>query len=89
MSKYRLYQTGPDNRSTYAECWGANPASKGTLIREAGHLADFLEIILGRNGLGHDNWWIEGPDGGRVASSRREYRELPEVLEIAKQVYGD
>jgi hypothetical protein len=33
--RYKLYVQGPDNNSTYAECWGSTATSPGRLVREA------------------------------------------------------
>jgi hypothetical protein len=58
--RYKLYVQGPDNNSTYAECWGSTATSPGRLVREASRLADLIEAA---DGLGHSNWSVR--DGHR------------------------
>jgi hypothetical protein len=75
-ARYALFETGPDNRSTYAECWGCQSTSPGRLVAESETLAGLLAAV---DGMGHDNWWIRGPGGRNIASSRREYYARPSV----------
>lgn len=53
--KFQLYKQGPDNRSTYPECFG-NGSSDGRLVAEADTLAGLLDAA---NGLGHSNWSVK------------------------------
>ena len=76
MARYTLYQTGPDNRSTYAECWGQASTSRGREIASASTLIGLLDAA---DDMGHDNWWIRGPGGKCVAGSRKDYYALPSV----------
>jgi hypothetical protein len=52
--RYKLYQTGPDNHSTYAECWGSGAKSNGRLVAEA----DTLAGLIRATDMGHSNWTI-------------------------------
>jgi hypothetical protein len=76
MSRYTLYQTGPDNHSTYAECWGSTSTSPGRKVAESDTLAGLIDAV---DSMGHDNWWIRGPGGRNVAGTREEFRNLPSV----------
>jgi hypothetical protein len=53
--RYQLLAQGPDNRSTYAECWGSTATSDGRLVTAAARLADLVETA---DGMGHTNWLI-------------------------------
>lgn len=79
MARYTLFQTGPDNRSTYPECWGA-ATSPGREIASADKLADLAPLV---ERIGHDNWWIRGPRGRNVAGSRADFFALPSVRRAA------
>lgn len=76
MARYTLYQTGPDNRSTYAECWGSTRTSRGRVVAESATLVGLMDAV---DRFDHDNWWICGPSSRCVASYRREYYALPSV----------
>lgn len=83
MRNYVLYETGPDNRSTYAECWGIASTSRGRERAAASRLADLVSAV---DDVGHDNFWIRGPGGRNVAGSRREFRALPSVARRLAQL---
>ncbi len=74
--RYTLLELGPDERSTYPECWGAGATSDGREIAAADRL---VELIPAVSAMPHDNWWLRGPKGRRVAGSRKEFRALPTV----------
>ncbi len=76
MARYTLFQTGPDDTSTYAECWGATGNSPGREIASADTLAGLIDAV---DSLGHDNFWIRGVRGRNVAGSRRDFRRLSPV----------
>lgn len=76
MARYTLYQTGPDNRSTYAECWGSGSTSDGRKVAESNTLAGLIDAV---SAMDHDNWWIRGPGGKNVAGSRKKFFALPSV----------
>ncbi len=71
-----LYELGPDNHSTYQECWGTEATSPGRVIDQSFMLIGLVRAV---KGLDHDNWWIRGPLGETIATSRAEYFALPEV----------
>ena len=81
--RYTLLQTGPDNASTYGECWGSRPTHGGRPIAAAHTLVGLLDHV---DKLDHDNWWIRGPGGRMEACSRKEYYARPVVQKaIASQ----
>lgn len=51
LTTYTLYTQGPDNRSTYAECWGSTASSPGREVCTG--TADEVENAL--HVLGHRN----------------------------------
>lgn len=85
---YILYQTGPNNYSTYAECWGTG-TNRGRMVASAPTLVGLMDAV---DQLNHDNWWICGPGGRSIADSRREYYALPsvakELARIAREEEG-
>ena len=87
MARYILYQTGPDNYSTYAECWGST-GNRGRMVASASTLVGLMDAV---DQFDHDNWWICCP-GGRSINSRREYYALPsvakELARIAREEEG-
>lgn len=86
MARYILYQTGPDNYSTYAECWGSTSTSRGRMVASASTLVGLMDAVDQFDQLDHDNWWICGPGGRSIAGSRREYYALPSVArELARR----
>lgn len=80
MARYTLYQTGPDNSSTYAECWGSTARSRGREVASASTLVGLMKAV---NQFGHDNWAIYGPGGRHICGSRRDYYALPSVAKLA------
>ncbi len=78
---YTLYQLGPDDRSTYPECWGSHAASPGHKIAEAKTLAALVDAV---SALSHDNWSLRGPGDKSIASSRAEFFDLPRVKNVLK-----
>ena len=76
MARYTLYQTGPDDRSTYPECYGQTRTSRGREIASASTLIGLLDAVRQTN---HDNWTIYGPGGRVVCGRRHEYYRLPSV----------
>jgi hypothetical protein len=52
--RYKLYATGPDNHSTFADCFGPN-GGPGRLIAEAAKLA---YLVPAADSIGHRNWHI-------------------------------
>jgi len=73
---YTLYETGPDNRSTYAECWGRERTSPGRVLARGDSVADLLGAV---DRLEHDSWWVADAAGKYVAGSRAEYYALPAI----------
>lgn len=69
MTRYTLHAQGPDNRSTYAECWGADRTSHGREIATATRLA---HLIRHADGMGHENWIIRDAHR-RESISPREF----------------
>jgi hypothetical protein len=69
---YVLYQQGPDNRSTYPECWGSTATSRGRVIATADTLAGLADAV---RRLGHDNFTVYGPDG-HICGRQSEYFQL-------------
>lgn len=53
--RLKLYKQGPDNCSTYPECWGSTATSPGRLVKEAARLVDLIEAA---DAMGHSNWVI-------------------------------
>lgn len=45
MARYVLLEQGPDDRSTYAECWGSTRTSRGRLVAEASTLVGLLSFV--------------------------------------------
>lgn len=81
--RYTLLECGPDNNSTYAECWGSTRTSPGREIASASTLVGLMDAV---DALGHDNWSIRGPGGRHVAGSRQDYYRLPSVAKALKSV---
>jgi len=65
--RYKLYATGPDNHSTYADCFGPQ-GGPGRLIAEASKLA---YLIPSADGMGHRNWHIRDAHRREWISSER------------------
>lgn len=80
-ARYRLLAQGPDNSSTYPECWGNQATSDGRLLRSAKKLA-----LLAKTAklLTHDNWCIQDTQTGIWISSRGFWRH-PEVRCLNKE----
>jgi hypothetical protein len=53
--RYVLYEQGPNNRDTYAECWGTQATSPG---RPRASSERLVEMIPHVNDLEHRNWII-------------------------------
>ena len=51
LHTYSLFAQGPDNHSTYAECWGSTAASPGRLIVTG----TATEISAALEEIGHKN----------------------------------
>jgi hypothetical protein len=82
MARYTLYQTGPDNSSTYAECWGSTRTSRGRVVASASTLVGLMDAV---DQFDHDNWSIYGPGARYICGSRRHYYALPSVAkELAR-----
>jgi hypothetical protein len=80
---FKLYQQGPDNRSTYAECFGPN-SGPGRKIAEASRLVGLIDAI---EGIGHDNFAVYGPGGRCEAGGRCEFFTRPTVAaEVARRI---
>jgi len=73
-TRYVLYETGPDNRSACAECWGSARTSRGRALASGERVSDLAAAV---DALDHDNWWVRGPGGRTVASSRSEFYAIP------------
>lgn len=74
--RYLLLELGPDDRSTYAECWGAHARSWGREIAAA-HVLDDLRAAVDQ--IGHDNIRVVRRHGHglkSIAGSRSEYHAL-------------
>lgn len=70
---YILYQTGPNNTSTYAECWGSTRTSRGRKVASAPTLVGLSPAV---DKFDHDNWSIYGPGDRFVCGRRRDYYSL-------------
>lgn len=55
MKNFTIFTQGPDNNSTYAECWGANSPSKGRHIADCDTVDEVIEAI---HDLGHTNYTV-------------------------------
>jgi hypothetical protein len=55
MSRYTLYCQGPDDSSTYSQCWGPNPRSRGVEHATADRLAD---LIAAADAMNHSSWTV-------------------------------
>ena len=86
MARYTLYQTGPDNSSTYAECWGSERASLGREVASAPTIVGLMDAV---DRLSHDNWFIRGPGARCVCGSRRDYYALPAVAKELARIVRD
>ena len=53
--KCKLYKQGPDDSSTYPECWGSTATSHGRLVAESGTLTGLVDAVIA---LGHENWAV-------------------------------
>jgi hypothetical protein len=74
--RYTLLVLGPDNRSTYSECWGATATSDGRPVATAARLADLAEPA---GKLGHTNWAVR--DGRRYITPE-EFWQRPAVAAV-------
>jgi hypothetical protein len=83
MAEYVLYQQGPDNRSTYAECAGLQPTSRGRVLATADTLDGLAEAVAR---LEHDNFRIYGPDG-YICGRKSEYFELVGEIQPGRKFY--
>ncbi len=83
---YRLLEQGPDNHSTWGECWGKNAESPGRLIRTSSTLFGLADAV---EKMGHDNWTIYGPGGRYEAGSRKEYWARPVVAKALRRLRKD
>jgi hypothetical protein len=82
MARYRLLEKGPDDKSTYSECWGSTATSNGREIASGEKLLDLLDAV---DKMNHDNWSIYGPGNRYICGSRRSYYALSSVAkELAK-----
>lgn len=56
MKRFTIIEQGPDDYSTYAECWGS-PANRkrGKLVADCDNFDDVVEVI---HDLGHTNYTI-------------------------------
>jgi hypothetical protein len=81
MALYTMYQTGPDDRSTYPECWGSTRTSQSRKIASGSSIADLMDTV---DAITHDNWWIRGPGGVCVAGSRKEFYTIPRIKNLLK-----
>jgi hypothetical protein len=79
--RYRLLQQGPDDRSTYAECWGSTATSDGRLVAEAKRLVDLVEPA---SKMGHSNWSVHDTHL-RVYVRPEEFWRRPSVAAFVKQ----
>jgi hypothetical protein len=80
---FTLYQQGPDNRSTYAECAGLQPTSRGRVIATADTLDGLAEAVAR---LEHDNFRIYGPDG-YICGRKSEYFALVGEIKPERKFY--
>lgn len=70
--RLRLYKQGPDNRSTYPECWGSTATSPGRLVKEADKLTELIEDA---DRLGHSNWSVRDHHKRRWLSPQEFWKE--------------
>jgi len=75
-ARYRILEQGPDNNSTYAECWGGNPASDGSFVADCDTFDEVREVI---HELGHQNYTIR---------DRRQHRTFvgPALKKMAAEI---
>jgi hypothetical protein len=78
--RYKLYEQGPDDKSTYAECWGSTATSDGRLVAESSRLSDLAEAA---NSMSHSNWLIRDSHK-RVWINPREFWSRPAVKAMGK-----
>ena len=58
-ARYRLYEMGPDDDSTYPECWGSQARSLGRLIAEADGRRELAARPDARDVMTrHENWVV-------------------------------
>ena len=76
---YVLFSLGPDDYSTYDECWGALATSDGVEIKRSSDLRGLLRYV---DDFTHDNFWVRGPGRRHVAGSRKEFHSLPTIRRI-------
>jgi hypothetical protein len=74
--RYTLYLCGPDNHSTYSECWGANASSLGRELAESGSLA---RLVSAAGAIRHENWLIRDHHRGNTISPG-EFWKRPVVI---------
>ena len=65
--RYKLYEQGPDNHSTYQDCWGATATSPGRLLAEGARLDDLAHAVPD-----HENWSVRTGPGRYLTPT--EYR---------------
>jgi len=72
---FRLYEQGPDNFSTYAECFGRD-GGPGRLIATGERLVDLIDTV---QSMAHDNLAVYGPGGRCEAMGSRAFFARPTV----------
>ena len=81
-----LFARGPDNTSTYAECFGAD-GGDGRRVAESETLGGLEQHV---DDIGHDNFWVSGPRRTFVAGSRNDfYAAVDKQKEDIGQVLRD
>ena len=80
---FTLYEQGPDNSATWAECSGRD-AGPGRQVASSSRLASLIDAV---ENIGHDNFAIYGPGGRHEAGGRREFFARPTVAaELARRI---
>ena len=75
--RYVLRIQGPDNSSTYPECWGSQP--RGREVARSDRLVDLIDAV---SDLGHDTVCLANR---LIAQDREEFFALPAVKKAIKQ----
>jgi hypothetical protein len=55
FSRFTVLVQGPDNNSTYSECWGSNSSSRGRHLADCASLSALIETI---HDLAHTNYTV-------------------------------
>ena len=84
--RYQLLKQGPDNLSTYAECFGPRPASRGRLVAEGGRLSDLIEAADEESH--HSNWCVYDSHRDEEMTPS-EYFARPAIAKLRRSAHAD